>query len=140
MEDGNQRVVFTNEMGITFFDFEFSKNGFQVKSILDKMDKKVVINRLRRDLALLMMHGYDPAKATVKQLGNQSYHRFVTQNEQVYFITDTSCSELNRIETASKRKKKIVVNLTGSASGMPDSVYLAHQSFEYNITLKKITR
>src|SRR5690349_10497852 len=35
MADSTMRVVFTNEVGITFFDFEFAPNGhFKVKQVI----------------------------------------------------------------------------------------------------------
>jgi len=140
MPDSSIRAIFTNEMGVSFFDFEFAKTGFRVVSCISKMNKKVVINRLRSDLSLLIMYGLKLDQPEIFLAGNETYYSFVLKNEHVYYVTDVTCSRISRIETASKRKKKIQVNLTGNDSGMPDSVYLAHQSFEYNITLKKIIR
>ncbi len=140
MNDSTTRVLFTNEVGVTFFDFEFTKNGFRVVSCIDKMNKKVVINRLRDDLGLLLQHRIDPANGELLQAGNESYYRFSKNQETVYYITDPECNLIRRIETVSGRKKKILVNLSGNRAGMPDSVYLAHQSFEYNITLKQIEK
>ncbi|MDQ3049397.1 MAG: hypothetical protein M3Q95_00780 [Bacteroidota bacterium] len=140
MPDSSKRVIFTNEMGVTYFDYEFRKEGFRVVSSVKLMNKKVVINRLRNDLSLLLLHGFDLGNPDILASGNESYYAYSRAREQVYFITDAICSRLTRIETASDKKKKIIVNLTGDGPGMPDSVYLAHQSFEYNITLKKIIR
>lgn len=140
MADSTTRVIFTNEMGVTFFDFEFKNNGFRVVSCIDQMNKKVVINRLKSDIGLLIMNGINLNQPQVYTSGKEIYYMFRRGKEQVYYVTDSSCSALSRIETASGRHKKIIVNIAGYVSGMPDSVYLAHQSFEYNITLKKINR
>lgn len=140
MPDSSIRVIFTNEMGVTYFDYEFLKDDFRVVSSVKQMNKKLVINRLKNDLSLLLLHGFDIDHPGILASGNEASYAFRRKKEQVYFITDASCSRLIRIETASDQKKKIIVNLTGNGSGMPDSVYLAHQSFEYNITLKKIIR
>ncbi len=140
MEDSSERVIFTNEMGVTFFDFEFRKDRFKVISCVKQMNKKVVINRLKQDLGLLLIYGYKLGEPEAFKYQSENYYSFVLKNERVYYVTDTACTRISRIETASKEKKKIIVNMTGNGSGMPDSVYLAHQSFEYNITLKKIVR
>ena len=48
MPDSATRIVFTNEVGYTFFDFEFTKEGnFIVHSILPKMDKEAVKKTLQ---------------------------------------------------------------------------------------------
>ena len=140
MDDTTTRVLFSNEVGVTYFDFEFSKNGFRVVTCVDKMNKKAVVNRLRDDLGLLLQHGFEKFSPEMLQDGNDSFYRFQRNKETVYYITDKECSILQRIETISGRKKKIQVNLTGTRGGMPDSVYLAHQSFEYNIALKQIEK
>src|SRR5690606_4645887 len=55
MEDRSTRLVFTNEVGVTFFDFEFLEDGrFDVKRIVDPLNKKLVIQTLRDDFSLLL--------------------------------------------------------------------------------------
>ncbi|MBK6989158.1 MAG: hypothetical protein IPH33_13555 [Bacteroidetes bacterium] len=57
MPDSSIRTIFTNETGLTFFDFEFDRStGFKVHSILKKMDKKAIINTLRIDFELMLMN------------------------------------------------------------------------------------
>jgi hypothetical protein len=140
MADSSIRVIFTNEMGVTFFDFEFGSKGFRVVSCVRQMNKKVVINRLKSDLGLLLQYGFNPQQPEIYLSGNELYHSYQVKKERIYYITDPGCSKISRIETASQKKKKIVINLSGYSAGMADSVYLAHQSWEYNITLKKIDR
>src|SRR6187200_1732055 len=44
MPDSSTRMVFSNEMGLKFFDFEFTTDGnFKVYFIMKKMNKKPVI-------------------------------------------------------------------------------------------------
>ena len=41
MPDSSTRVVFSNEMGLGFFDFEFAPDGsFKIYSIMKKLNKK----------------------------------------------------------------------------------------------------
>ena len=62
MPDSSMRLVFSNEIGVKFFDFEFSADGrFKVFSIIKQMDKKAVIKTLRKDFELVMM-GYQSFK------------------------------------------------------------------------------
>jgi hypothetical protein len=138
MTDSSVQVVFTNEMGVTFFHFEYGKSKFRVVSIIEKMNKKVVINRLRDDIGLLLQYGFQKTPPEIYSYQGGWYYRFIKGKEQVFYITDQQCSTVTGIETASSKRKKIVVNMHPGSSGMPDSVYLAHQFFEYNITLKQI--
>src|SRR4249919_2870319 len=54
MPDSTMRMVFSNEIGFKFFDFEFSPGGgFKVHSIIKQMNKKAVIKTLRKDFELI---------------------------------------------------------------------------------------
>ena len=49
MPDSSIRIVFSNEMGFSFFDFGFfTGNGFKVYHIIPQMNKKAVIKTLRK--------------------------------------------------------------------------------------------
>ena len=59
MADSSLRIVFTNQFGIKSFDFEFSQKGAFIKPfILPQMYKDAVVNLLRKDFEMLLMH-YD---------------------------------------------------------------------------------
>src|ERR1035437_4022081 len=53
MRDSTIRVVFSSEMGVKFFDFEYSGIGFKVVYCMEQLNKKVVINQLKKDLGFL---------------------------------------------------------------------------------------
>jgi len=60
MPDSSTRIVFSNEMGFKYFDFEFSAAGiFKVYYILPQMDKKPVLTTLRKDFEIVLMQHLD---------------------------------------------------------------------------------
>jgi hypothetical protein len=141
MPDSSKRVVFTNEVGVTFFDFEFGKDrSFKVHQVIEQMDKKAVINLLRKDFELIIMQGITGAKLKTYGQNGEIFHALPGKKETDYFITDKECGSLLRIEKASKRKKKTEVKLWGPQQQPPDSVHLKHFTFDMQIGLKKILR
>lgn len=140
MEDQSTRVVFSNEMGVKFFDFEFKQDGFKVIYCMDKLNKKPVIRQLRKDIGVLLFHEVNISNAKTKSSPDELYFGFKKGKEYDYYITSQDCNELKRIENATSKKKKIITNLTAYKKGMPDSVYISHENFEFNISLKQIER
>lgn len=140
MDDQSTRVVFSNEMGVKFFDFEFKQDGFKVIYCMDKLNKKPVIRQLRKDIGMLLFHEINILNASVKSNTHENYFGFKNGKETNYYITSQDCNELKRIENANSKKKKIIANLTAYKKGMPDSVYISHENFEFNISLKQIER
>jgi hypothetical protein len=140
MNDQTTRVVFTNEPGVKFFDFEFGPVGqFKAIDVIPQLDKKAVVNTLRKDFDLLLGIPFrNPLQAW--QLGDEIYYGAVQKKETAYFITDRDCASLQRMELGSKRKKKVTVTLLGSQPGSPDSVTIHHHTFAMDIVLKKLVK
>ncbi len=140
MPDSSTRIVFTNEMGVKFFDFAFTKDGQFIKYyVLHKMDKKVVVNALRKDLELALLHP-DLTGATLLTNDTNNYITLPDKSGHDYYITDTHCENLLRIEKSSKRKPVVVVQLLDCVNGIPDSIDVAHKNFKFHIALKRVER
>ena len=78
MPDSSTRLLFSNELGFKFFDFEFSANGaFKVHYIFKKMDRKAVIKTLRKDFELVLMEPLNAFHAyTRKDSDHHNYYIF----------------------------------------------------------------
>lgn len=139
MPDSSTRIVFTNEMGVKFFDFAFTKNGDFIKYyVLAKMDKKAVVKALRNDLQLVLLHP-DLSDARLLKDDTYMYVAVPTAKGNNYYITE-QCNKLVRIEKASKRKPVVEVQMPGYTNGTPDSIHIAHKNFTFNIALKRTRR
>lgn len=142
MPDSSTRILFSNEMGIKFFDFGFSKdNDFTVYYILKKMNRKAVIKTLRKDFEIVMMQHIDTSNAFIKKDSNRNlYYGFPQPKGFNYYITDSSTTQLLRMERASKRKPVVTVTTAGYTNGLPDSIGFTHHKFDFIIALKRIER
>lgn len=140
MPDSSLRVVFSNEMGFKFFDLEFTNNGGFVKHyMMPKMDKAVVVNTLRRDFELVLLRP-SLVQASVLQEGAYRYVAVPTAKGHNYYITDTACTRLERIEKASVRKPVVKVWMQHYRNGVPDSIRIEHQNFRFNISLQRVEK
>jgi len=141
MPDSSTRIVFTNEVGVSFFDFEFGNAGqFKVHQVIQQLDKKPVINLLRKDFELIMMRALTNGHLKSYMRNDELFYALPGKKETDYFITDKDCASLLRIEKASKRKKKTEVFMHRVQGQAPDSVFLKHFTFNMQITLKKLQR
>ncbi|NOS55080.1 MAG: hypothetical protein HOP37_02365 [Cyclobacteriaceae bacterium] len=139
--DSSTRVVFTSEAGITFFDFEFTKNGtFAVKRIVSQLDKKPIIQTLRKDFELTLGIPFRGVTPEVWTMNTEKWYGVKQKNETSYFITDTECASLLRLELGSTRKKKTEVFIRGKDPHDPDSVQIKHYNFAMQIELRKLMR
>ena len=141
MQDSSTRMVFSNEMGFTFFDFEFTPDkNFKIFSIIKEMNKKAVLKTLRKDFELLLMDGLDMASASVRTSNGLIYYVFPQTKGFNYYITDSTGAKLVRMERVSKRKTVMQAIMRDYINGMPDTIGISHKTFNFTIGLKRIER
>jgi hypothetical protein len=126
-------------MGFKFFDFEFSAAGvFKIYYILPQMDKKAVLTTLHKDFELLLMQQLNRQKSFALKKDGLIYHGFPQTKGNNYYITDSACQQLIRMERASRRKPVVTAVMQNYAGGMPDTIGIQHENFNFTIGLKKI--
>ncbi len=140
MADGSKRAVFTSETGPTIFDFEFKGDEFTKHFCIEKMDRKVVVKTLQRDLSLLLMEGIGEPGGEVLQDSNYLYFPFKKGKETAWLLTDHACKELLRIENASNTDKKTIISFPPIQNALPDTALIEHQNFNFAIRLVKLEK
>jgi hypothetical protein len=141
MPDSSTRMVFSNQSGFKFFDFEFSSNGdFKVYYITDKLNKKPVILTLRKDFEIVMMQNKVMQNGFVKYDKDAAlkYYGFPEEKGYNYYITDSTCNQLIRMERASSRKAVVKVIMQNFKDGVPDTIGISHTGFTFDIGLKRL--
>lgn len=141
MPDSVARIVFTNEAGITYFDMSFDAQGrFKTHYITKQLNKKPVVNTLRADFELLMGIPFRHSEISAWQKGDEVFYGIRQKKRAAYFITDTDCASLQRLELGSKRKKRLTGFLMGESVLSPDSILIQHHNFNMKISLQKLSR
>ena len=142
MPDSSIRMVFSNEIGFKFFDFEFAPNGnFKVYSVIKQMNKKPVLITLRKDFELILMERLDSAAVSIRRSNNGLlYYVFPETKGYNYYITDIAGNKLVRMERASNRKTIVAATMENYINGIPDTISVVHKTFNFTIGLKRIER
>jgi len=142
MPDSTIRMVFSNEMGFKFFDFEFSPGGgFRVYSVYKKMNRKAVIKTLRHDFELLLMQLPDAKELKVKSdsAGNR-YYIFPRGKGYYCYVMNPGGTELVRMERASKQAPVATAIMRHYINGIPDTIGFTHHKVDFVIGLKRLER
>jgi hypothetical protein len=134
------RLVFTNELGIKFFDIELFPQGKKVHHIIDQMNKKAVVNTLEKDMKLFLMNDFDMDKAQkLKSDSGRTVFRFEDQKESYFYFLNT-LSQIEKVELTSKRKVKVEATLADYKEGVPHLINIKHNNFKFNIELNYLQR
>ena len=141
LSDSSIRMVFSNEMGFKFFDFEFRPDGgFKVFYVVKQMDKKPVIKTLKKDFELIILPQKDDKLAHLCKDDHSLYYIFPKSKGSFCYITDLEGSEMKTMEISSPHKPIVQAIMKGYVNGIPDTVGISHKNFNFTIGLKKIER
>jgi hypothetical protein len=141
LEEG-KRVVFQNQMGITYFDFGWDNNGnFSVHNIMSQMDKAPLIKTLKKDFELLLFYNLPQKSSGVYALPKypeDHYLKFDLSKGFVYYIFDQQ-QLLNRIENADDRKKVTIMKTSPTKTGnLPETIQINHLKANFTIQLQQL--
>jgi hypothetical protein len=140
MPDESSRVVFTSEAGATLFDFEYHRNGtFKIRHIMSKLDRKVVVNVLRDDFALLLGIPFLQGKVKTFETSDEVYFESPAGNKRAFIVADKQCQP-KRLEEGSKRTRLFSVIRTGADLNYPDIITITHYTFDMVIDLKRFEK
>jgi hypothetical protein len=141
LPDNSIRMVFSNEMGFKFFDFEFKQNGdFNALYVVKQMDKKPVIKTLKKDFELILLPPKDTQTAYLRKDDHNLYYIFPKQKGSFCYITDLDGNEIKTMEISSPHKPIVQAIMKNYTNGVPDTIGITHTNFNFTIGLKKIER
>jgi hypothetical protein len=139
MPDSSHRVVFTNEAGLTFFDFGFSKDGkLKIYFMIKKLNKKLVVQTLGKDFELILGEPFRKGPLQSWDTGQEVYFGVKQKKETAYFITSKDCASLQRLEWGDARKRRVSVKISGPGYPSPEKIELTHHTFALRIALTRI--
>ena len=129
----HHRLVFTTEMGNKIFDFSFNKDDFKVNYILDDLDKKIIINILKRDFKILISEKIQTQKTYVL---NGEIIKKAGIDKKVYYYFETP--ELSKILRVNNGKEKVRFLFTEINGHIAQRIQILHSNIKLNINLKAI--
>lgn len=136
---GSNRVIFTSETGLKFFDFAFAPDTFIVHQIMEQFDNKHVVNTLKEDIGALVHFNTEGPYETVALKAEQGgLNRRKDGGDWMYYYYQEE--QLNKIERASDKKKKVIITFENYIEDIPQLINIAHKDFKMNIELNYIKR
>ena len=135
-ENGETRVLFSNEMGFTFFDFGWdASDSFKVNSIIEQLNRPALVRTLRKDLELLLLKNIQSSLPLRDK--DTLYYQVPLAKGNAYYIADAT--KLLRIEVAGRKKVATIYSSGyGAVGSMADSISIVHHKANFTIEAKKI--
>ncbi len=133
IKEEHYRLVFTTEFGAKLFDFEFIGESFKVNFIQKKLDKKMVVNLLRKDFKLLLTQNVFTAQSFL----SAEHEVFLSRSSKdfkYYYYTGKN-PVLYKISSGNKRREQVIILFTDIRNDLAKRIIIKHNNFKLNIEL-----
>jgi len=131
LNETTHRVVFTTEFGNKLLDFEISETDFKINSIVDELNRKMLINTLENDFRLLLRNDFLVSEKYENSV-NRVYKNKDGKNYNYLYSTN---GKLFKIAQTSKTKEKINISFTSENNIFADNIIIQHYNLQLRIEL-----
>ncbi len=128
------RVVFTTEIGNTLFDFTFNGDDFKVNRILKEMDRRILINILKRDFKTLLAE-HPLVFRTFKNSEDIVSETKILSKKHYFYHSE---GRMHKIVRVGSGKEKVVFLFLETKDNLAGNVRILHKTFPLTITLNRI--
>ncbi|MDT0294375.1 hypothetical protein ACFQ3R_01585 [Mesonia ostreae] len=134
LSDTSSRVAFTTEFGNTLLDMTITQNSYEKHFAINKLDKKIILRTLAKDIRTLTANHLKTQKAF--RQGEKEVLMANLNKFQVYFFF--SDNQLEEIVKTTKNSEKLKIQFSQDEVGQLNLINLAHEDIDLHIQLRPI--
>lgn len=144
MQPHDYRVIFTTELGMKLFDFEFTDTAFTLHYCVPQFNRPALLKIIQRDIQILLMSYPSSTPLEYYTDAGHSYQVMKvpgTDHFSSYYFLENSSKHLAKIEYARKNIKKTTFVLGSySDEGIPEHIAIQHHDLKLKIVLRHLKK
>lgn len=142
MSPQDYRVIFTTELGMKLFDFEFKDTAFTLHYCVPQFNKPKLLKVIQHDIETLLMSNIVNKKVVeyADKKGLYSVQKVELEKVQNYYFTENASQHLVKIEQAKKRIKKTTFTLSNYQTDFPGNILIKHHDIKLKIELNLLKK
>ena len=137
VNDSLHRVVLTTDFGNKLLDFELSEKHFKVNYIVDDLNKKIVINTLKKDFELLLTTNHKVDEVLENE--NNIIFKSINGKRTNYLYKSKKENSLVKIVNTSKTKEKVSFSFMPKNITFAEYILIEHINIKLKIELNQIS-
>ena len=142
MSPQDYRVIFTTELGMKLFDFEFKDTAFTLHYCVPQFNKPKLLKVIQKDIETLLMNNLNKKIFEYFTDSKMLYSIHKSKNGKLdnYYFTDKSTAHLVKIDHAKKRRKKTTFILSNYQNDFPGNILIQHHDIKLKIELNLLKK
>jgi len=137
LKPADYRVIFTTELGMKLFDFEFTDSAFTVQYCVPQFNRPALLKTIQEDIEILLMNKLKTLPLP-QFTDNANKYLVFKQTEgkfSNYYFTDKNSQQLLKIEHAKGQLKKTTFVLNNYSEDIPGMIQIQHHNIKLKIEL-----
>jgi hypothetical protein len=134
--DTTFRIIFTNEMGMKFFDLEFIKEQFVVHYCFPSLSRKSLMKIFESDFRLLLSDKFSGERMILLNNENPEFHEYKVKTAigKYFYTIDKSSRKIKRILSSGKLLGKTRIFFDNTENPVPHKIHIENPAV--NLTMK----
>ena len=137
INDTLHRAVLTTDFGNTLLDFEVSENSFKVNYCVEELNKKIVLNTLKKDFRLVFREKYRAEEVFENQI--HTIYKTKDRNRFNYLFENKSDKRLTKLIHTTKAREKVLIQFEGKNTTFAEKIVIEHKNINLKIELNQIS-
>jgi len=134
IKENNHRIVFTTNFGNKIFDFELINNEMKAHFIVKELDRKIIINTLKRDFQTLTQEHNKINKAFTDDEGHLIFQSKVEKRFNHYLV-EQQTKQLTQITNTNHSKEKVIFSFSNIKNSIAENINIQHLTAPIEINL-----
>ncbi|MEI6489265.1 MAG: hypothetical protein WCP52_09895 [Bacteroidota bacterium] len=142
MSSGDYRIIFTTELGMKMFDFEFKDTSFTLQYCVPQFNRPTLLKTLKNDIEMLLMNNISSMHRSYYSNKDETemIHRVRMEKLSTYYFVEKATQQIYKIERSSKVFKKVTISLNDYKEGVPTNIVIQHNDIKLKIELNLLKR
>lgn len=134
------RIVFANEIGLTFFDLEVSANGFRVIQCFESLNRKALMSILKTDFRILLnLNSARSSRVFIQRGTGYQVVKIQSGSLQLWQTRNHAGDTLLSLSGRSNVADPVLINFREYQSGAPKKITLENRFIGLRLMMRKIT-
>lgn len=142
MQPNDYRVIFTTELGMKLFDFEFKDTSFTLHYCVPQFNKPALLKTIQKDIEILLMNETKnkTAEVFINPKDSAFVYKFKDNKLDNYYFLDKSSNHIFRIEHSKRNTKKTTFDLNNYSDQFPSNIMIKHHDIKLKIELNLLKK
>lgn len=138
IDDTSHRIAFTTEFGNKLFDFTITDTDFKVNYILEELDRKIIVNTLRKDFMLLLKGQHQVQD--MYENSESIVYKSKDGGRYNYIFVDKASQNLKQIINATRSKEKVIISFEPENKTLAKHIVIDHKNIKLKIEFNYLTQ